>query len=951
MTPISIASAQDATTDQISNPVEASTETEPAEGEIVVTGSRLGSGLSSGFTSPTPVTVLDSQRVEALAITNVGDALNQLPSFRATSGPATQANQGGNIGARVLDLRGLGSPRTLVLVDGHRFVPSTSQGTVDVNLIPSALVSRTEVVTGGASAAYGSDAVAGVVNFILNRRFEGIRAEAIGGISQLGDDESQYLSLTAGSRIGDRLHVAISGEYENNEGLGTCYSRSWCATETLIFGNTPAGTGGLPGNLIIGNVHTSTVAPGGLINRSYDAAGSPIGTMAGDPLRGTTFTPDGTPRAFEYGSSVGSLFMVGGEGYGRNSFFYPLLLKVPVERYSLYGIATLDVTDTIRASLDVSYGKVSGTVVSNVLRDPSGSLMGRIQRDNPFIPRAIAEQMDANGVAAIQLGKADFSLGPAYATSDTETWRTVAGLEGEFGAGWTWDVGYQYGRTHFRQNTYNAINLVNLQRAVDAVEGPQGAIVCRVNADADPANDDPACAPYNPFGEGLFSQAADGYITGNGFQDTINDQHMVAANLRGSLFDLPAGSVALAIGADYRRDEIEGTTDPVSMQNGFWTLNGSALSGAVEVKEAYAELAVPVFEDSALGYALDLNGALRRTDYSTTGAVTTWKAGVVYQPVDGIRLRATRSRDIRAPNLVELVGPRTKRSIGFTDPDTGQQSSPTVITGSNPDLRVERADSWTIGGVISPTGSGPLSRLRLSVDYYDISVKDAIGILGAQTLANRCSEGVSEFCALITRDPQTNAIVQIDDLFLNSNELRARGFDIEFRYRQPLGTAGDLDLSVLANIASELTTVDVAGAIDRAGQTGWRTGTVPGVPDYAIDGMATWTLDQFQLTAHGRYIPSGIFWTNFVGPDQEGYSITLPNSVDNNRVQSRFYLDLAFQWRVEAGDREFEFFTAVNNVFDRDPPIAPGSMGTTNQLLFEPVGRAFRAGVRVRLGA
>jgi outer membrane receptor protein involved in Fe transport len=155
---------------------------------------------------------------------------------------------------------------------------------------------------------------------------------------------------------------------------------------------------------------------------------------------------------------------------------------------------------------------------------------------------------------------------------------------------------------------------------------------------------------------------------------------------------------------------------------------------------------------------------------------------------------------------------------------------------------------------------------------------------------------------------------------------------------------------VLANVAFELTTVDVAGAVDRAGQTGWRTGTVPGVPDYTIDGIATWTKDQFQLTAHGRYIPSGIFWTNFIGPDQEGYAINLPTSVDDNRVPARFYLDLAFQVRVPLGNREMEFFGAVNNVLDRDPPVIPSNTGGTNQILFDPVGRAFRAGVRVRFG-
>jgi len=914
-------------------------------GAIVVTGSRI----QGGFTAPTPVTVLGADRVQALSITNVGDALNQLPSFRATTGPATQATNGGNVGARILDLRGLGAPRTLVLVDGKRFVPSTSQGTVDVNLIPSALVRQTEVVTGGASAAYGSDAVAGVVNFILDRNFTGLKAEAIYGISERGDDESQFFSVAGGAQIGDRLHITLAGEYENNDGLGDCYTRDWCATQTLILGNTPAGTGGLPGNLIIAGVNTSTVAPGGLINRSYNALGQAIGTAATDPLRGITFTPDGTPRDFEYGTLVGSLFMLGGEGTGRNSFISPYRMKVPVERYSLYGTATYDVSDTIKASLDMSYGKVKGEVIGNVLRDFNGSLLGFIKRDNPFLPDAIGEAMDDAGAASILLGKADFDLGPARAVAETETYRIIAGLAGELGSRWNWDLSYQYGRTNFTQKSYNSVILANLLNATDAVSDGAGGAVCRINADANPDNDDASCAPYNPFGEGLFSSGAAGYVTGEGFQRTRNNQHVVALNVQGEVFDLPAGSVNLAVGGEYRRDEISGDTDPISAQNGFWTLNGSSLEGSVDVKEVYAEIGVPVLKDSALGYALDINGAIRRTDYSTTGAVTTWKLGAVYEPVDGLRLRATRSRDIRAPNLSELVGPRTKTSIGLTDPRDGLQTNPTVMTGSNPDLSVEKADSWTIGGVLTPRSSGALGRLRLSVDYYDIKVNDAIGTLGAQTLANRCEEGVTEYCALITRDVN-GVITQIDDIFLNSNELRTRGFDIEFQYRQPLGSAGDLDLTVLANVVKDLTLTDSAGAVDRAGQTGVRTGTVPGVPDYIIDGMLSWTLDDLKLTTHGRYIPAGIFWTNFVGPDQDGYAPTLPNSVDNNNVPGRFYLDLSAQYTIHGGNgQQYQIFGTINNLLDKDPPIIPGATGGTNQILFDPIGRAFKMGVRVKM--
>ncbi|WP_230461374.1 TonB-dependent receptor domain-containing protein [Sphingobium sp. CAP-1] len=912
--------------------------------DIVVTGTRLG----SNFSAPTPVTSIGAERLDALGITNVGEALNQLPSFRASSGPAAQANLGGNIGARLLDLRGLDPQRTLVLVDGKRFVPSTVQGSVDTNLIPSSLLRTVDVVTGGASAAYGSDAVAGVVNFVLDRKKEGLDGEFSAGMSQRGDDGNLFASLSGGMSLGDRVHVIGAVEYEKLEGLGTCTSRSWCDSQTLILGNTP-GAGGLPANLIVGGVNTSTMTPGGLINRSYNAAGQAIGTTATDPLRGTKFLADGTPGQFQYGTLVGPLFMLGGEGQGRNGFISALRLKVPLERVSSYGAVTAELTDDVTLSADLSYGRVKGTVDGAIFRDFNGTLLGRIKRDNPFIPAAVASAMDANGVASFILGKAAFDLGPGRATSTTETYRGVLGLEARLSDTWTVNGFYQYGRTNFTQRATNLVNLAKLLKAVDAVQSG-GQTLCRINADAIASNDDAACAPFNPFGEGQYSQAAAAYVTGNGRQRTINEQHVAGVDLRGELFDLPAGPVTVAVGAEYRRDTVNGTADPISAANGFYALNGSALSGGVTVKEIFGEIAVPVLRDSAIGYALDLNGAARRTHYSTTGSVTTWKAGITYEPVEGIRLRGTRSRDIRAPNIFELFGPQTLRSIGLSDPlNGGLQTNPFVMTGSNPDLNVEKADSWTGGFVIAPR-HGLFRNMRLSVDYYDIKVADAIGALGAQTLVNRCAQGATSFCSQITRDAN-NQILQVRDVILNSNALKTSGYDIELQYRQPIGPWGELNAQLIANITQELTTVDSLGAVDRAGQTGLRTGTIAGVPDYVLDGVLTWTIGKFQLTGHGRYIPSGIYWTNFVGPDQDDYAVTLPNSVDDNHVPSRFYLDMTARLNVDTGNgRTFQLFATVNNLLDRDPPAMPGPAGGTNQILFDPVGRAFKVGARFHFG-
>jgi outer membrane receptor protein involved in Fe transport len=914
--------------------------------QIVVTGSRIA---RSGFTAPTPVTVVDSARTQELAITNVADALNQLPSFRASTGPANVHTQGGNVGAKILDLRGLGAPRTLVLVDGRRFVPSTTEGTVDISLIPTILVQRAEVVTGGASAVYGSDAVAGVVNLILDRKMTGFKGEVQSGVSQRGDDANRYLGLAWGAALGERGNLVISGEYEKSEGLAGCYeARDWCAQERSIVGNTPAGTRGQPSSIIASDVHTSTLFTGGVINRSFNAAGTAItATPATDPLRGTKFLPDGTPAPFQYGDFAGALFMIGGDGHGKNAFLSSVLLKVPVERYTAYGSLGYDLTDSVRAFADLSYGRVKGTTLSSTFRDFNGSLMGNIRIDNPYIPDPVRERALAAGVSSFTLGKAAFDFGSPQAVSTNHTYRAVAGLEGAFG-NVNWDVYYQYGRNEFHQAISNDPIIANVRRAVDAVQF-NGTIVCRVNADANPANDDPACRPINLFGEGLYSPEALDYVIGEGFQQTNTTQHVVAANVGTDLFAITSRPVSIAVGGEWRRNTIAGETDPVSRNLGFWVLNGQAVTGRQSVKEVYGEVLVPLLSGLSLAENLELNAAGRYTDYSTSGGVTTWKIGAVYEPVPGIRFRATRSRDIRAPNINELFGPQQRSTIGLTDPRTGRQANPVVLRGSNLDLSPEVADSFTAGIVLSPQG-GFLSQLRLSVDYYDIAVGDAIGLLGAQTLVQRCEDGATEFCGLITRDA-TDAVIQVNDVLLNANSVQTKGVEVELAYRQPLFADTELNLRVLGTYVHELVTVDSAGATDRAGQTGSRSGTVLGVPDYTIDGVASFTNEGSTLTLHGRYIPPGTYNVAFVGPDDPRYAVTLPTSVNNNRVPGRFYLDLAFTQKVTFGSEDqAEFFFAINNLLDRDPPALPSANLGTNQVLFDPIGRAFRVGVRTRIG-
>ncbi|MEO6340262.1 MAG: TonB-dependent receptor plug domain-containing protein, partial [Caulobacteraceae bacterium] len=373
--------------------------------EIVVTGSRI---VRSGFTAPTPVTVLGADRLEKLGITNIGDALNTLPAFRGTASPQTSNIQPANAGFRLADLRGIGTARTLVLVDGHRFVPTTQQGTIDLNLIPSLLLQRAEVVTGGASAQYGSDAVAGVVNLILNKRLTGVIGQMQYGQTERGDGRNYQASLAGGSDFaGGRGHFIAAGEVERSDGVGDCYSRDWCAQEYQDVTNN-GGLAGFPAHNIVPQAHNVTAVVGGLITSG--------------PLAGTAFNPDGSTRAFQYGQRLpgNTTFMIGGEG--NNGFIGAPLLVVPVQRQVGYVHGDYNLTDNIKAFVEGSYGHVKATGRGAQTRD-TGNIA--IKGDNAFLPTATRNALVAAGVTlapnvnAFNLGRMGDDLGYTYNLTTT----------------------------------------------------------------------------------------------------------------------------------------------------------------------------------------------------------------------------------------------------------------------------------------------------------------------------------------------------------------------------------------------------------------------------------------------------------------------------------------------------------------------------------------------------
>lgn len=902
--------------------------------DIVVTGSRIA---RAGFSAPTPVTVLGTERLQNSAASSVGDAIQQLPSVLPSTSATTAGVTVGAGGYRTINLRGLGAPRTLVLVDGHRFIGSTSEGTVDTNLIPSVLVERVEVVTGGASAAYGSDAVAGVVNFILNKKLDGIRLNLQSGISQDGDDRDVMISGAFGTGFaGGRGHIVVGAEWADNNGVGNCYrepmpNRRFCQEEWQVLSNTTPGVNGYPAFYITDNVHTGLLAQGGVINNG--------------PLRGNQFNAAGELVPFSYGILQG-LFMGGGSGEFENPFRTAGAIKVPVERLATYGHAEYEFTDTVKGFVDASFGRVNVITQAAQIRDTA--LV--IQRTNPFLTPTTVARMTGLNLQTITVGRAGDDLGFAMGDTTVETWRGVAGLEGRLSDRIKWDVYYQYGRTDFSQSVSNNRIGANFTRAIDAARDPvSGNIVCRATLSADPAVRAAAagCVPLNIIGTNRFSPEAKAYSFGTALQETKLQQHVFAANLSGDLAELWAGPISFALGAEHRRDSISGTTDPISQALGFYVSNGTAFSApSVKVTEGYLEGLVPLLRDAPLAHHLELNGAVRYTDYSTSGGVTTWKIGTVYEPIPEIRFRATRSRDIRAPNVSELFSPQTSTFSSILDRRTGVNTLTPILRGGNPNLRPEVADTWTVGVVLQPRSF--LSGLRVSLDYYDIKIRDAIGTIGAQTIANRCFEGATEFCAYLTLDPTTNVIQRASDRFLNVNRLATRGLDIELDYSLDTGNLGRWSFRGLATRVFDLITTDSAGSVNRAGQTGVPVSAIPGIPDWTLDGSLTLDAHPISVTFQGRYISAGKYDVTLVGPGDPGYSISARNSINDNTVDAYFIANLSVRFNVGPDDR-FQFFGVVNNLFNRTPPLAPGSQGYTNAVLFDQVLRTFRAGVRIRM--
>ncbi|MFM1886841.1 MAG: Colicin receptor precursor [Pseudomonadota bacterium] len=978
--------------------------------EVMVTGSRLG---ATGYTTPTPVTQLDAEALEQLNVVNIGKAVNELPAFKATTTPTNNGWGSFNVGAQIVNLRGLGVNRNLVLVDGRRFAPVTREGTVDLNLVPSGLIARTDVVTGGASAAYGSDAIAGAVNVVLDKSLSGLKGQLDYGLSGEGDGGNLHASLAGGADFaGGRGHFILGGEYEKQEGIGDCFTRDWCKGGQIVT-NTGAGAvagltylvrsdvgGGFPTN------------PGGVISKLNNNTAA---TLAIRNLRGTgaiTFDAAGNVAAYNLGSPASGNSAIGGDSY---SGMKTTQLMVPVDRYSTFGHADFEFSDTLSGFIEGSYGHVEGsTLQSRYFGAPVV-----VFNDNPYIPAEIRALLPpasatpsttrpANSAAAFNLAVLGQRRGES--ASEASTWRITFGLEGRWSDTWSWDSYYQYAHTDRDQQVENNM-VVGASRVINrpgsgGVNNPasfafwtwandpvfhpadallpeaQRRIVCRASISADPALAAAAagCVPFNPFGEGRATKAALDYVYRTLTEAIDIDQHVVAANVRGRLADLWAGPLSVAAGLEYRRDSTALVHDTLSNSFAYFQNFGADYTADQDVWEGYFEGELPLLKDMPLAQNAVLNAAVRRTQYETSGVggfnqsassneidATTWKVGLVWDVNDWMRLRVTRSRDIRAPNFNELFQASASTFTAVTNRWAANASQfPVGLSGGNPQLDAESARTTTIGMVLQPQWDHA-GRLRLSADYYDIRVNGYIGTPGgAQNIVDRCFNYSDPLtCPLIVFAPDASGnakgiLSEIRNVNVNLQWLRSRGLDLEADYRLPMdalreGAAGSLSLRLLATRTFDNSTNLFGQVTDQVGVTG----TGGGIADWLVNLYTTYANGPFSATLTTRYIPSGLYSPSYIGPDDPRFATLASTStqvtldgrllspINDNTVAGAVYFNLNGSYTFHEGDgRRLQGFASISNLLDKTPPAAPSTQYPTNPVYFDQIGRYFRVGVR-----
>jgi iron complex outermembrane receptor protein len=918
---------------------------EPIE-QVVVTGSRI---ISDANRSPTPVMVFSVDQLQATTPTNIADALNKLPVFQGSNSPRNQSNAGSNGAGNVLNLRNFGAQRTLILLDGHRVAASSAAGTVDIDTLPQMLMTRVDVVTSGASAVYGSDAITGVVNFILDKNFDGVKYNANADISDYGDAASYQAGVAAGtSLLRGRGHIEGSLQYYHSDGL----LMSQRPLGALAWGAFGTGTPAYPfGNIPNGRLAISSF--GGVI------------TCTNCSVSGEQFVGNDVIGPFIHGivPVPGSQIEGGGDG----SYDSKASLIASLKHAELFSRFSYTVNDDTNVWIQGTATESTNSSHFFNSQIDLGRGTATYFKNNPFLPAAAQAQLGDNGTSTA--GNSFIMqkwLNNQVGRGTSATVRNLSvstGLDGSLFGHYAWDVYYTHGES---RSGINGINNGNNQLHMaqnDVVPNPGGPGVACYNDTAAAialyGSLYPNCIALNPFGPTSITDDAYNYSIGTTKFALTNIMDNVGGSITGDLIDLPAGPVRVALSGEARWLDytVNSNASPTKLVNCtglrlcnpaslYWDNNTIASVQASEnVWEFAVEANIPIIKDVPLVQTFDVNVAGRYTDYSVSGSVQTWKVGLDWHVNDDVRLRGTTSVDIRAPTLNDLFSPLQSSSTGYFDLLTNSAGPGTQVTSSgNPNLVPEVARTYTVGTVLTP---GFIPGLQASVDFYVINLHNAISSIQAnnmqvQTLCNQ-SGGTSLYCALYTRPisatgtSPANYPTAIHNLSLNSAFQMTEGEDYEIDYHFNLADIdetlpGGVSLRGLLNVAPTIDSVAFPNA----------SITQTTNPKGHASIFASYTLDDWSLNTQ-------VHW--FSGFSRIGIFTTPPQTYLQPRIPSFTTFDVNIDKKFNIDASTMDLYFTVQNAFKSVPPVAAGSNGNPGLAYPGPagedvIGRYFTIGIR-----
>ena len=927
---------------------------------VEITGSHI---LSAGAVSPSPIQVIDSQQIAASGLTNLGDLLNSSPLFGEPSLSRTNSNfLTTAAGQATVNLRNLGDARTLVLVNGHRFVSGSPGGqAVDFNMIPTDFIDKIVIMTGGQSAAYGSDAVAGVVNVILKKDFQGVALNVKGGKSDKGDDSDMEASVTFGANLADNkgnimAHFSASQQgavYAKNHGVPTDMIGL-----ALLTGD--------PNDLF--KAQTPFYSSYSLYGKYtyYDASGNKLGSKAID-ANGNPITPSTNGPA---GDGVGAT------GFNRQAYRY---LAVPVDRMLMATKGEYQITDSTQLYFEGTYGH--STASSNIEPLPLASTTvfpatgGLIPLTfnvngttvyNPYTP----SWMQSAGATQYAFTRRMADMGPRTYTIDNDTYRVVGGAKGDLSATWSYDTYFGYGVT--RQNQYGTgqVNIVNMMEALQVVPGPNGPQCYNAQAVAQ------GCVPLNVFGQGAITPAAAAYISAPVTQDSRVTQRYAGASVSGDALQLPAGPLGVALGYEWRAEGSSTIWDQLTQLG----LNGGNATpntiGKYQTNEIYAETHIPLLKDLPLIKTLDGTLAYRVGNYSTVGHTSSYNTGIDWAVNPTVRFRMSDSLSTRAPNISELYQGPEQTFPSVVDPCVGIKAGDTSTLGKacladpgvaanvaangkftltqadiqgvsgyvsgNPRLKAEQGNSITFGTAITPKGIPVLDKFSFTADYYWVNIRHAINTIDNQYALNQCYQNANPtYCGFITRFETGSAANSIGALkYVNSGAAntggeRTKGIDITANYADHVGP-GRLAANLAFTHLFTLYVVPVDGAAIETskGDVGAATNRT--------------TLD----LAYAYNNWNGSVRLNYIGASHLDQTWLTSNGFPTNsgKIGAVTYVNTQADYRLGKA----QFYVGIDNLFNRGYPFIPTSINAnttgaaTAADVYDPIGRRYYVGLRYK---